>query len=51
MNFEKSLNGKGQKNDRFFNPSEPNHFTCLNVKKKTIEAGLFDERHTMEAEI
>ncbi len=51
MNFEKSSNGSGLKNDRFSNPSEPSHFTCLNVKKETIEAELFDERHTMWAEI
>ncbi len=51
MNFEKSSNGNGQKNDRFSNPSEPNDFSYLNVKKKTIEAELFDERHTMWAAI
>ncbi len=48
MNFEKSSNGKGQKNEQ---KNEPNHFTCLNVKKKTIEAELFDDRHSMWAEI
>ncbi len=42
MNFEKSSNGNGQKNDRFSNPSEPNDFSYLNVKKKTKETEKYN---------